>query len=79
MKIIIEVPEKSIDMAKGYLMAGCNTEEQENEICATCDKLKSSEDPFLLGTDFLNENLKGELKQLYIALVTFVVCATKME
>ena len=73
MKIIIEIPEKSIDMAKTYLMLSCDTEEEENEISEACDSLKAADEPITLDFDKMNDEFKGQLKQLYMALAMISV------
>ena len=78
MKIVIEVPEKSIDMAKAFLLSNCDTEEEEIEISKVCDQLKTAAEPITLDFDRMKGEYKSQLKQMYMALVMMAVGSIKM-
>ena len=80
MKIIVEIPNKSIDMAKAVMMTGCDTKEQEYEIREVCERMKTSKDPMVIDfdeTDF--QRFKTELRQMYMAFTTLTISAMKMK
>lgn len=80
MKIIVEIPNKSIDMAKAVMMSGCDNEEQENELIAACEKMKASTEPMVI--DFAETEYKmfeKELRQMYLAFASLTVSAMKMK
>lgn len=79
MKVIIEIPDKSIEMAKAYLMASCDTEEQENDLCAACERMKSCTEPMEIDFDEIEyQEFKQQLKQMYMAFALITIGAMKM-
>jgi len=78
MKIVIEIPEKSIEMAKAFLLSNCETEEEEIEISKVCDQLRTADEPITLDFDRLKGEYKSQLKQMYLALVMIAIGSEKM-
>ena len=81
-KVIIDIPNKTIEAVKAVMLAQCETEDQEQEVVQTCDHLLNAEDPFPFDVDrvktlFENDPDKGlliqQLNQLYAALTMLVI------
>lgn len=82
MKVIIDIPNKTIEAVKAVMLAQCETEDQEQEVVQMCDHLRNAEDPFLFDVDrvkklFDNDPDMGlliqQLNQLYAALTMLII------
>lgn len=73
MELIIDIPEKSLDIAKAYLLSSCDDEEQEKDIARYCDKLKAHEGPVSLNIDKVKDEFKQQLRDLRLALALIAI------
>ena len=80
MKIIVEIPNKSIDIAKAYLIPSCDTEEQENELSKACEELKTCTEPMEIDFDETKfHEFKQQVKQMYVAFAVITLSAKMMK
>ena len=82
MKVIIDIPNKTIEAVKAVMLTQCENEEQECEVVQTCDNLLNAENPILFDVDrvkalFEDDPDKGlliqQLNQLYAALTMLII------
>ena len=73
MKIIIDIPKRSMNAAKAYLLSQCDNEKNEQEIEQLCEKLEAQEEPVPLNFDSVKEDMKHQLNDLYLALSVIAV------
>ena len=51
MKVLIDIPEKTVEAVKAVMVSQCENENQEIEVKQTCDKLLTEEEPIPLDFD----------------------------
>ena len=56
MKVIIEVPDKFVEIGKGIALGMCKTETEEQEIIEAADKSKEIEEPIEITADDTESN-----------------------
>lgn len=80
MKLIVEIPDKSINMAKTVMMTGCDNEEQTDELNEACERLKARTEPMVIDyTEAEYKMFEKELRQMYLAFATLAISAMKMK
>lgn len=80
MKILIEIPNKFIEIVKGIMLGACRNEDDEKELYEAVDIALSAEDPIL--TDFnrlLDENCeeRAQYSQLMLSLAALALAQIK--
>ena len=73
MKVIIEIPQKYLEIAKGLMLASCETEEQEKELTELVENAKNVEELTVLNPDLEFASDKQTAKQLYIGLACMFI------
>lgn len=73
MKVIIEIPSKYLETAKGLMLASCETEKEEQELTEYVEGVKAISEPMLLDLDIEYKKDKATIKQLYIGLACFSI------
>lgn len=74
MKILFEVPDKSVDLARCMLISTCDTEERERRIEQLCEKAKSMKEPIVLDPDkVLDTEKKKQLKEFNIVMAMIAI------
>lgn len=80
MKILFEVPDKSVDMAKFALISACDTEEEERHIEQLCEKAKKMEEPIVIDPDnVFDTEKKRQLKELNLAMAMIAIGSLELE
>jgi hypothetical protein len=80
MKILIEIPNKFVEIVKGIMLGACRNEEDEKALYEAVDIALSAEDPIL--TDFnrlLDENReeRAQYSQLMLSLAALALAQIK--
>ena len=80
MKIIIEVPNKFLEIAKGIMLGACKNEEQENELLELVDCVKAKTEPIAVNLDKIyDDEMASQMSQMNIALACFAIGQVKDE
>lgn len=80
MKILIEIPNKFVEIVKGIMLGACRNEDDEKALYEAVDIALSAEDPIL--TDFnrlLDENCeeRAQYSQLMLSLAALALAQIK--
>ena len=83
MKVIVEIPNKFVEIAKGVILGGVDNEEDEQKVSEIAEKAKTAEDPILLNLTELYDKEKSaeaaQMSQMNIALASFAMWALMKE
>lgn len=83
MKVIVEIPNKFVEIAKGVILGGVDNEEDEQKVSEIAEKVKTAEDPILLNLTELYDKEKSaeaaQMSQMNIALASFAMWALMKE
>jgi len=79
MKLIIDIPDRTIDKAKRYLIGSCDSEEEEVQLQKVCDKMKNAEEPVALEDVEPNEWLAGTLKEIRMGLAVIAISLQRIK
>lgn len=67
MKVIIEIPEKSVKLAASILLQACSNESEENTLNQAVENAKEAQ------TDFDLSEISEDAASLYLVLATYVI------
>lgn len=80
MKILFEVPDKSVDLARFALISACDTEEQERILEQFCEKVKKMKEPIVLDPEkVFDTEKKRQLKELNVAMAIIAIGSLALE
>lgn len=72
MKVCVEIDNKTLSLASSILMQKLDNEEEENELNSISERLKSAEEPIVLGI-VTEKDYKEEFKPIKVALSLFAI------
>ena len=80
MKIIIEVPDKFLEIAKGIMLGACKNENQEKELLELVDCVKAKTEPIAVNLNKIyDDEMASQMSQMNIALACFAIGQVKDE
>ena len=80
MKIIIEVPDKFLEIAKGIMLGACKNENQESELLELVECVKAKTEPIAVNLDKIyDDEMASQMSQMNIALACFAIGQVKDE
>ena len=82
MKILIEIPNKFVEIVKGIMLGTCRNEDDEKELYETVDIALSAEDPILTDSNRLlaeNREERAKYSQLMLSLAALALAQIKQE
>ena len=80
MKILFEVPDSTIDLAKAILVNSCDTEEAEHHIELLCQKAKEMDVPITIDPNkAFHVEKKKLMKELNLAMTMIAIGSMELE
>lgn len=83
MKVILEIPNKFVEIAKGVMLGGVDDKEDEQKVIEIAEKAKEATDPILVNMsevyDKEDKVEAAQMSQLNLAIACFAMHALMKE
>lgn len=71
MKVVLEISNKVLNLVSGIVMTQADTEEEEKQVDEIIERMKSSEEPFFIDLEKIDD--KEVKTQMPLALAMFAI------
>lgn len=79
MKILFEVPDNIVELAKDILLNSCDTEKDERRIEMLCQKAKEMDSPILIDPNkAFHVEKKKQMKELNLAMAMIAIGSMRL-